>query len=187
MMKDIKLAQNNKTKLLHPAKECAYLAMFVALVIAVQVALSIVPGVELVTVMFVVYSFTLGVKRGVISATAFSLLRQIVFGVYPVVLILYLIYYNLLALLFGFLGNKLKNTLKWLWLIVLLACIMTICFTMLDNVLTPWWYGYTKRSFELYFKASLTFMLPQVVCVGVSVGVMFYPLYKVFSKLKSTL
>ena len=41
-----------------------------------------------------------------ITATCFSLLRCLLFGFYPNIIILYLIYYNLFALLFGTLGKK---------------------------------------------------------------------------------
>ena len=75
--------QKTKERRLHPAKECAYLSMFVALLIAVQLALFAVPGVELITVLLASYAFCMGVRRGVIAAVSFSLLRQLVFGFYP--------------------------------------------------------------------------------------------------------
>ena len=87
------------------AKELAYISVFVALLIAVQLILSFIPGVELVTVLFVAYSFSMGVRRGMLAATTFSLLRQLDFGFFPTVLVLYLIYFNLLCLLFGLLGG----------------------------------------------------------------------------------
>ena len=174
----------NRNKIARSAKECAYLAVFVALVIALQTALSILPGVELITVMFVAYSFTLGVKRGMIAATAFSLLRHMVFGAYPTVLVLYLIYFNLLTVCFGVLGKLIKNPLKWLVIIVFTACVCTLCFTLIDNIITPLWLGYDRRSATLYFKASLPFMIPQVVCTAISVATLFYPLHKTFKTLK---
>ena len=87
----------NTKKTVISAKDCAYIAVFAALTIAAQLALSVLPGVEAVTVLFISFSFVFGIKRGVIAATAFTLLRQFVFGVFPVVLVLYLIYFNLLA------------------------------------------------------------------------------------------
>lgn len=172
------------------AKECAYLAAFVALVIALQLALSLVPGVELVTVSFVAYAYVMGAKRGMIAATAFSLLRQLVFGFYATVLVLYLVYFNMLALGFGLLGDGkhiVKKQSKRLLLIVLLACVCTVFFHMFDNVLTPIWYGYSARATRAYFFASLPFMIPQVVCTAVSVTVLFLPLIKVFHMVKRTL
>ena len=95
-MKKGNLLPKEKTdKVAHSAKECAYLAVFVAVTIALQALLAVVPGLELVTVMFVAYSFTMGAKRGVVAAVAFSLLRQFLFGIYPKVLVLYLLYFPL--------------------------------------------------------------------------------------------
>lgn len=176
--------QLHKKRALHSAKESAYVAVFVALLIAVQLALSVLPGVELVTVLFVSFAFVFGKGRGMVAATAFSILRQLVFGFHPQVLILYLVYYNLLTLLFGAIGQRMQNPKRKLILIVLLACVCTVCFTLLDNIITPIWLGYTKRVAKLYFKASLTFMLPQLVCTAITVSVLFLPLYGVFRRLK---
>lgn len=179
--------QNPNKKRGYAAKECAFVAVFVALVIAAQLVLSFLPGVEVVTVLFVSYAFVMGWKRGVIAACVFSLLRQIVFGIFPVVLILYLIYYTLLALCFGALGKRIKRTTKFLPLLVAIACVGTVGFTMLDNLLTPLWYGYGAKAARLYFYSSLPFMIPHVICTAVSVACLFLPLTFVFRKVRSML
>ena len=121
--------RKDKKIIVYTAKECAFLAVFVAILIAVQTVLSAVPGVELVTVLFVSYSFVAGAKRGMFAATAFSLLRQLVFGFSPTVLILYLIYYNLLTLTFGLFGRRIDIKGKHLPIIVGIACAGTVFFT----------------------------------------------------------
>ncbi len=171
---------NNKNSRGRTAKECALLAVFVAVVIAVQTVLSFIPGVEIVTVLFVSYSFVAGGKRGMFTATIFSLLRQIIFGFFPTVLILYLVYYNLLTFCFGLLGKKIKKPIKYLPLIVVFACLGTAFFTMFDNILTPLWYGYSERATRLYFFSSLPFMIPQIICTTISVSCLFLPFCKVF-------
>jgi hypothetical protein len=157
------------------------------LTIAAQLCLSFVPGIEVVTVLFVSFSFAFGCRRGIIAATAFSLLRQLIFGFFPTVLLLYLIYYNLLTLLFGFLGRWNTLTPKKLVWLTLTACVCTVCFTMLDNIITPLWYGYSERVLKIYFKASLSFMIPQIVSAAVTVGTLFLPLWAVFRKLSRSL
>ncbi len=173
--------------LVYSAKECAYLAVFVALVIAAQLALSALPSVELVTVLFCAYAFAFGIRRGLAAATAFSLLRQLLFGFYPTVLLLYLTYYNFLALVFAVLGKKIKKPLRFLPLLIVCACACTVVFTMTDNLLTPLWYGYSARAARAYFLASLPFLGTQLISVSLSVGVLFFPLYRVFSLVKRTL
>ncbi len=172
--------ENRKNIAGRVSKECAYMAVFVALLIAVQLVLSFLPGVELVTLLFVGYAFVFGVKRGMLSATAFSLLRMLVFGFQPVVLVLYLVYYNLLTLLFGWLGGRVKQPLKSLWWLTVVACLCTASFSLADNILTPLFYGYSKRAFEAYFVASLSFMLPQIVCTALTVGLLFLPVVAAF-------
>ncbi len=179
--------QKKCTKRVRVAKECAYLAVFVALLIAVQLVLAIVPGVELVTVLFVSYAFVFGWRRGMLAATTFALLRQLIFGIYPVVLLLYLIYFNLLGLAFGVLGAKIKKATKNLPLIVGVACMGTACFAMLDNFLTPLIYGYSWRALQVYFYASLSVMFPQILCTAGSVAFLFLPLTMVFSMAKKRL
>lgn len=174
---------------LRAAKECAYLAVFVALLIAAQFVLSFLPGVEIVTVLFIGYAFVFGVKRGMMAATAFSLLRMLLFGFQPNVLVLYLVYYNGLTALFGGVGRWVKagKELRSLWWITLLACLCTISFSMLDNLITPLWYGFTARAAKAYFFASFSVMLPQVICTLLSVSLLFLPLQKTFGFIKKGL
>ena len=188
-MYEMKDKKEEKKKGLCSAKECAYIAVFVSLLIALQLAFSLVPGVEMVTVMFVVYAFVFGCGRGALAATAFSLLRQVVFGVHATVLVLYLVYFNLLALLFGYLGKIMRQQkdewkgkkLVWrLIVLTLIACACTVFFTLFDNLLTPLWYGYSARATRAYFYASLTFLLPQTLCTAVTVGTLFLPLRSAF-------
>ena len=100
-------------------KEIASCAVTVALLIVIQFALSFAPGIELVTVLFLCFCYVFGIPCGVITATAFSLLRCMLFGLMPNVLILYLTYYNLFAVLFGSL--KKHRLPRWLYPILLCA------------------------------------------------------------------
>ena len=168
-------------------KECAYLAVFVALVIAAQVMLAAVPGVEIVTLLFVCYAFVFGVRRGLIAATAFTFLRQLVFSFSPTAFILYIVYFNGLAALFGGLGHVVKKTATSLWWLVLIACACTACFSLLDGIITPIWYAFSARATKAYFMATLPFMIPQIICTALSVGLLFLPLQKAFSVIKKGL
>lgn len=83
-------------------------ALMVALLISVQFCLSFVSGVELVTVLFVSFCYVFGVRKGIIVATVFSFVRCIIFGFFVNVIILYFVYYNFVAIIFG-LFNKHKK------------------------------------------------------------------------------
>lgn len=77
-----------------------------AMLIAVQLALGFLPGIELVTPLFAAYCFRFGPAEGAVCGAAFSLLRCVIWGFYPSVVLLYLVYYPLFGALFGLLRTR---------------------------------------------------------------------------------
>lgn len=228
------------------AGELAACAVVTALLLVVQFVLSFVPGVELVTALLLAFSYFFGRKCGVLTATAFSLLRCFLFGFYPNVIVLYLIYFNAFALLFGWLGGRREAVAAWVCPVLLvllmggalyaaladfpisvlvvsrlrtaawalfgvaaallcadvvlllfrkrtlaaslaaLAAFMTVWFTLLDDVLTPLFYGYTMEAALAYFYTGFLAMLPQTVCAAVSVFVFFPVLARIFKAVRKS-
>ena len=164
----------------------AVVAVFTALLLAAQYALWFVKGVELVTVLLLVFSYRFGVRCGVLSAVAFSLLRCLLFGFFPNVVLLYLLYYPLFAACFGLLGNVLhhRTGVRVQMLLTVLAVLFTALFTLLDDALTPLLYGYTREAALAYFLASLPTMAVQTVCAAVTVLLLFRPLFFVLKRVK---
>ena len=243
---------------LSPSKEIAYIAVTCALLIGGQYVFSFVAGVEIVTLILVCFSYVFGIRRGVLCAAAFSLLRCLIFPFSPTALILYLIYYPTLSAVFGGLGHIKESTFKncpfgfavivnvllltvaaacaacfafdfiktsrlykitvnvLLWVIFALciagcatfnvlyamnrrgkdtaqllkviilssiAAVCTVCFTLLDDVITPLFYGYSRLTALAYFYSSFLAMLPQVVCTIASVSTLFLPLTTVLKRI----
>lgn len=169
------------------AKEIAFIGMYVALLIGSQFILSFISGIEIVTILFSAFCFKYGLKKGLILAIAFSLLRCFIFGFILDVVILYLTYYPLLCLVFSCLGKTLKEkySFKNLIIVVLVAVIMTILFTMISNLITPLIYGYSQKAWQIYFTASLPVMLVQCVSVAITFIILFYPVQKLFNLIKN--
>lgn len=167
-------------------KDIVRIAMCVAMLIGGQLALSAVSGIEVVTVLLLCFCFSYGIKNGVAAAITFSLLRCLIFGFYINVVILYLVYYTLFALFFGWLGSRLGNTLSFPRILLVIACavIFTLIFTLLDNVITPLVFGFNQNAARVYFTASLATLIPQLACTAVTVSVFFVPITKIISKLK---
>ncbi|MBR2988467.1 MAG: hypothetical protein IKC64_01940 [Clostridia bacterium] len=163
--------------MLKGARDVAIIGTFLALLLASQFALSAAVGVEIVTVMFLSFCYCLGVKRGVVLAFSFSALRCIIFGFFPAVVILYFIYYPLFAVTVGAIGNSLKRkfSFKILLLLIAVALVLTVCFTMLDNIITPLVFSFDLVTAQTYFVASTSVMLIQLVSVAVSTAVLFLP------------
>lgn len=159
-------------------------AICVAMLIGVQLALSAITGIELVTVLLLCMCFCYGSRTGITIATVFSLLRCLVFGFQVNVIVLYLVYYNLFALFFGWLGTRFIGKITFLRHAILVAftAVFTVCFTMLDNVITPLMFAFHPNAAKVYFLQSLTALIPQVICTVVTVSVLFTPLTRVIQK-----
>lgn len=166
------------------AKELALIGVYTALLIGGQFALSGIAGVEIVTVLLAAFCYCFGVRIGVTTATAFSILRCFLFGFFPTVIILYLVYYNLFAVVFGLLGKKFDRrlTVKSHAILCLTAVGMTAFFTALDDVITPLFYGYSFDVARAYAAASLFAAVPQMLCALVTVLLILPILVRVFAR-----
>ena len=69
------------------AKEIALISVFTALLIGGQFVLSGISGIEIVTVLLLSFSYYFGIRRGLLVANAFSLLRCFIFGFFVNVII----------------------------------------------------------------------------------------------------
>lgn len=122
-------------------------ALMVAILISVQFCLSFVSGVELVTVLFVSFCYVFGVKKGIIVATVFSIVRCILFGFFINVIILYLIYYNFVAIVFGLLNKReviFKSIVPFLLLCLAISCA---------------YYAISGISISILYQSKITIML----------------------------
>ena len=159
--------------LFRSAKEIALAAVMTALLLAAQFALAAVQGVEIVTVLFLSYCVAFGARRGMVVAVSFVLL--------------YLIYYTLFALVTGWTGRLVCRLPSVAQAAVLAGCAaaMTCCFTLLDDLLTPWMLGYSQKSAQVYFYASLPVMAVQAACAAATVALLWIPLSKAFSSVRT--
>jgi hypothetical protein len=166
---------------MNTAKKIILPGVFTALLIGGQLALSGISGIEVVTVLLLAFVYKYGVGQGLLVANSFSLLRCFIFGFMPNVLILYLVYYNIFVLVFGFLGKVFRHeySIKKHILVVIIAIIMTILFTIIDNILTPLMYGFTLNAAKAYFVASLYTVIPQIFCTFVTALILFPCLLKI--------
>lgn len=160
---------------MNSAKKIILPGVFTALLIGGQLALSGISGIEVVTVLLLTFVYKYGIGQGLLVANSFSLLRCFIFGFIPNVIVLYLIYYNIFVLVFGFLGKVFRHeySIKKHIIVVVVAIVMTALFTISDNVLTPLIYGFTANAAKAYFVASLYTVMPQIVCTFATVLIIF--------------
>ena len=166
-------------------KTIVRVAMCAALLIAGQVALSGVAGVEIVTVTLLCFCYCYGIRQGIAIATTFSLLRCFVQGFYLDIIVLYLIYYNLFALFFGWLGARFdrKTTLLKTVIVVVCAVVFTALFTLIDDTIKVVIYKMSLNAAKIYVLQSLPVMATQMTCAAATVSLCFVPLTKVIKKI----
>ena len=167
-------------------KDVTLIGVFTALLLGGQLVLSGISGIEIVTVLFASFVYARGIKSGLMLATCFSLIRCFIFGFMPTVIILYIVYYNIFAIVVGVLSFvfKRKISVKNIVILVSTVLILTLLFTMLDNVITPLFYGYSRETAKAYFIASLYTVIPQSICAVVTMSCLFYPLIELYERLK---
>ena len=167
---------------MNSAKKIILPGVFTALLVAGQLALSGISGIEVVTVLLLTFVYKYGIGQGLLVANSFSLLRCFIFGFMPNVIVLYLIYYNIFV--FGFLGKVFRHeySIKKHMIVVAIAILMTVLFTITDNVLTPLMYGFTANAAKAYFVASLYTVMPQIVCTFATVLIIFPGLLRVLKE-----
>ena len=169
---------------MNKTKSIVRVAMCTALLIAGQVALSAVAGVEIVTVTLLCFCYCYGVRHGLAVATTFSLLRCFVFGFELDIIVLYLIYYNLFALFFGWLGSRFAGEITFLKTVTLVVCavIFTGMFTLLDDIIKVVIYNMSPNAAKIYIYQSLPVMVSQMICAAATVSLCFAPLTQVIKK-----
>ena len=163
-------------------KDIALIGVYTALLIGGQLALFAISGIEVVTVLLLSFAYYYGVKRSMIVVIAFSILRCFLFGFFPNVIILYLIYYPLFVIIFGAIGNGFKRAVNPARhvIVVAIAVLCTLLLTALDDVITPLYYGMDNVQIKAYAIASLYTVMPQVLCTIITVSTFFRPLLKIF-------
>ena len=169
------------------AKEIACAGITVALLIGGQYAFSMVSGIEIVTAIFALYCLVFGGLSGVVVAVAFSFLRCFIFGFFPQVIILYLVYYTIFAIVVGLIGKSLEGRKSWLVVLVLTATcvVLTILFTAIDNVINAVFFGLTTSALKIYVLQAVPVLIRQIICVAITVPLFYYPLEKIFKIAKS--
>lgn len=169
---------------MNSAKKIILPGVFTALLIGGQLALSGISGIEVVTVLLLTFVYKYGIVQGLLVANSFTLLRCFIFGFMPNVILLYLIYYNIFVLMFGFLGKVFRHeySIKKHIMVVVIAVVMTVLFTIIDNVLTPLIYGFTANASKAYFVASFYTVIPQIICTFATVLIIFPDLLRLLKE-----
>lgn len=163
------------------ARDVAYAAVGCALMIGVQYVFSFVAGIEFVTVIFACFCAVFGIRRGVLCAVAFSLLRCIIFGFSPNVVALYAVYYPLFAVVMGALGKVRAETVekKPLAFVIAVNAVLLLVVTACALAL-----GLNLIKISRIWKATVTALLWVILALSLAALVVFDTVFFVRGKRK---
>lgn len=173
-------AEKNKI-VISGAKKIALIAVCTALIEGCKLALSMIPNVEVVTLLCALFGYVFGFY-GIISVFLFAAIEPLIWGIGSWI-IYYFIYWPLVAFIFMLFGRKnVRNRL----VLTLTAGVLTVFFGVLSAVVDVLVYSQPSnflRVFPGYYARGATFYIVQIVCNLILFPICFIPLADVLTKL----
>ena len=173
-------AEKNKL-VISGAKKIALIAVCTALIEGCKLALSMIPNVEVVTLLCALFGYVFGFY-GIISVFLFAAIEPLIWGVGSWI-IYYFIYWPLVAFIFMLFGKKkVRNRL----VLTLTAGVLTVFFGVLSAIVDVLVYSQPSnflRVFPGYYARGATFYIFQIVCNLILFPICFIPLADILTKL----
>lgn len=166
------------------AKKIAALAVMAALLVIGKVSLNLIPNVEVVSLFSALFGYVFGLWA-MIPVTIFCLISGAYWG-YNTWVLAYLIYFNLLVVVFWLLSKKQLNKP---YIVAPIACVMTLFFGLVDAFLIIILSGFENfwSRFCFYYGNGLAFVAIHIVSNTVIFALLFYLLSNLLTKLKNQL
>ena len=163
---------NNRSPRGSAAKKIALVGISAATVECAKLALAALPNVEVVTLLTALYGYTFG-WLGVCASIVFVCIEPLIWGVNTWV-VLYFIYWPLLALVFMLLGKlKIKNRLALTSVAVILTVFFGILSSLIDVGLFSGYFDNFLYRFSVYYLRGLPFYIAQVVTNAIAFPTLF--------------
>jgi len=156
-------------------KDIVLIGILSASLTAGKLALSFIPNVEIVTLLFIVFTLSLGIRRGLFIAIVFATTEILIYGFSTWVLLYYFIW-PLLVVITGLLGKLIKSEYGY----AILAAIFGLCFGLFAAINESIFYGLAYGL--VYWTKGLVFDLVHGVSNFIIVLLLFKPLNKFISK-----
>ncbi|MBO5772692.1 MAG: hypothetical protein J6R37_02705 [Clostridia bacterium] len=167
------------------AKKLAYVAVMTALLECAKLALSLVPNVELVTLLCAIFGSVFGIWA-VVASFVFVLVEFLIWGFGPW-LISYAIHWPLVTMLFCLLNKTKWFNKYWASGVAVLCCIFFAVLTSLVDVgLFSGAFDDFFARFTIYFMRGIVFYVVQIVCNAVVFLALFDLLKNLLIKIQKT-
>ena|SRR5690554_3798201 len=123
-------------------KDIALIGILSATITAGKLALSFIPNVEVVTLLFIIYTNVFGLKRSLMVTIIFSTLEIFIYGFYTWIIGYYIIW-PLLVLLTNFLKKKTQSEYGFAVLAGLFSLFFGLFFALFESIFYGIVYGFS--------------------------------------------
>lgn len=162
------------------ARDVALVGLLSAVITAGKQALSFIPNVEIVTLLFIIYTVTFGTKRTLLVSVIFTTLQILIYGFATWLLVYYFIW-PLLIMTTALMKRKLKSEYGYAAVAGFYGLIFGLIFALSESFFYGAAYGIT------YWVRGIPFDLIHGVSNFIIVLVLFKPMCSAFSKGKHIL
>ncbi|MBS4535469.1 hypothetical protein GOQ29_07525 [Clostridium sp. D2Q-14] len=157
------------------AKDIALIGILSATITAGKLALSFVPNVEIVTLLFILYSIIFGTKRTILVSIIFSTTEILLYGFNTWLLVYYFIWPGL-TIVASIIGKKVKSEYGFAFLAGIFGLSYGFIFAISESFFYGIGYGIT------YWVSGLPFDIIHGFSNFIMVLLLFKPLENVLSK-----
>lgn len=175
----------NKSRRKSAAKSIALVGIMAATVECGKLVLSMIPNVEVVTLLLALYGYVFG-PLGVISAFVFVSIEPLIYG-FGTWVVSYYLYWPLVAFTFMLLASlKVKNRFIITGVALLLTFFFGILSSLVDVGLLSGYFDKFWYRFSVYYARGAVFYIVQMLCNAVLFLFLFKFLSERLSKIKQS-
>ncbi len=123
-------------------RDIVLIGLFSAIITAGKLALNFIPNVEIVTLLFIVYTLSLGIRRSILISIVFVTTDIFIYGFSTWILVYYIIW-PVLIITTNFFSKKFKSEYIYAAIAGILGLTFGIYFAIVESFFYGWAYGLT--------------------------------------------
>lgn len=158
-------------------KEIALIGLLSATITGGKLALSFIPNVEIVTLLFILYANIFGIKRTLLVSFIFTTMEIFIYGMNTWLFAYYLVW-PLLVVLAWLLGRGAKNEYSFALLAGLFGLLFGLLFAITESFFYGWAYGVN------YWIRGIPFDIVHGFSNFILALILYKPLYGILSRQK---
>lgn len=159
------------------AKDIALIGLLSASITAGKLALSFIPNVEIVTLLFIVYTIVFGFKKSIFVSIVFTTTEILIYGISTWITVYYFIWFLLVAIT-ALMKGKIKSEYGYAALGAIFGYAFGIFFAIFESFFYGAAYGW------VYWLRGIPFDIIHGTSNFIIILVLFKPLNKVLGNLK---